>query len=305
MSNLRVAMVVPTYNGGDIWKKSAASIRNYFSGDVLVIDSGSKDDTVGIANEMGFSVLGINSCDFNHGGTRNLGLRQLASSSDIVFFMTQDAILNDAESIENMIAMFDADAQLAAIYGKQIPHDDANVIARHARHFNYSDRSYVVSKESSKPLGIKAVFMSNSFSAYRVALFEKLGGFAENTILCEDMLFAANALSAGYKVGYAANAVAKHSHNYTAIDEFSRYFDIGVFHQEQSWIRRDFGGAGGEGKKFILSEMRFVLKRQPLYLIQAFINNGAKFLGYQLGKRYKRLPLSLSKKFSMHKKYWK
>ena len=305
MSNLRIAMVVPTYNGGDVWRKSAESIRNYFSGDVLVIDSGSKDDTVRIAYEMGFSVTGINSRDFNHGGTRNLGLRQVASSNDIVLFMTQDAILNDAHSVESMVTMFEADEQLAAIYGRQIPHDDANVIARHARHFNYSDRGYVVSKESGKPLGIKAVFMSNSFSAYRVEIFEDLGGFAENTILCEDMLFAANALTAGYKVGYVADAVVKHSHNYTAGEEFSRYFDIGVFHQEQSWIRRDFGGAGGEGKKFILSEIKFVLKRQPFYLIQAFINNVAKFLGYQLGKRYKQLPLSLTKKLSMHKKYWK
>ncbi|MGO3447037.1 MAG: glycosyltransferase family 2 protein [Kluyvera intermedia] len=305
MNNLRTSMIIPTYNGGCVWKNSADSISKYFSGKVLVIDSGSKDSTVENAEKVGFEVISISSSDFNHGGTRNLGVDKVAAESDIVFFMTQDAILNDGQSINNVISMFAADDKLAAVYGRQIPHDDANVIARHARYFNYPDNGYVVSRESGKNLGIKAVFMSNSFSAYRVSVFQKLGGFASNTILCEDMLYAANALSAGYKVGYAANAIVKHSHNYSAQEEFSRYFDIGVFHQEQSWIRRDFGGAGGEGKKFILSEFNFIIKSQPTFLIKAFINNGAKFLGYQLGKRYKQLPLTVSKKFSMHKKYWK
>ena len=303
--NQQVAIVVPMYNGGDLWDECARRIHNWFPGKVIVIDSSSTDNSADIAIRYGFEVHTISSNDFNHGGTRNLGVEKLADETDIVFFMTQDAILNDGHSINNVISMFAADDKLAAVYGRQIPHDDANVIARHARYFNYPENGYVVSRESGKNLGIKAVFMSNSFSAYRVSVFQKLGGFASNTILCEDMLYAANALSAGYKVGYAANAIVKHSHNYSAQEEFSRYFDIGVFHQDQSWIRRDFGGAGGEGKKFILYEFNFIKKSQPTFLIKAFINNGAKFLGYQLGKRYKQLPLSVSRKFSMHKKYWK
>lgn len=305
MSNLRISMVVPTYNGGALWERAAESINNYFNGRVLVIDSGSKDKTTAIAKKHEFELIEISSNDFNHGGTRNLGLKHLSPTSDIVFFMTQDAILTDEQSVNNIVDMFVADEKLAAVYGKQLPHDDANVIAQHARRFNYSNSSYVVSKDTGKALGLKAVFMSNSFSAYRVSTFNELGGFAMNTILCEDMLYAATALVHDYHVGYAANATAKHSHNYTCKNEFSRYFDIGVFHSEQSWIRNEFGGAGGEGKKFLISEFQYILKTRPAFLFSALLNNAAKFLGYQLGKRYKLLQPSIIKKCSMHKKYWK
>ncbi|VCW13919.1 hypothetical protein BANRA_01245 [Escherichia coli] len=43
------------------------------------------------------------------------------------------------------------------------------------------------------------------------------------------MYYTAKAILAGYKVAYVADAVVKHSHNYSPIDEFKRYFDIGVF----------------------------------------------------------------------------
>ena len=297
-------MVVPTYNGGDLWEHSAESIRKYFGGTVLVIDSGSRDETVKIAKSKGFKVISITANDFNHGGTRNLGLEHVSSNSDVVFFMTQDAILTDELSMNNIVAMFDLDHNLAAVYGKQIPHDNANVIAQHARYYNYSNNGYNVSRESGKALGLKAVFMSNSFAAYRVSIFMELGGFAKNTILCEDMLYAATALTAGYHIGYAANATVKHSHNYSAVDEFKRYFDIGVFHATEKWIAEDFGGAGGEGKRYIMSELKYILKKAPLWLPVCIINDFAKICGYKLGKKYRSLPSQWIKCFSMHRKYW-
>ncbi len=77
--------------------------------------------------------------------------------------MTQDAILTDDQSVNNIVDMFVADEKLAAVYGKQLPHDDANVIAQHARRFNYSNSSYVVSKDTGKALGLKAVFYVQFF----------------------------------------------------------------------------------------------------------------------------------------------
>lgn len=59
------------------------------------------------------------------------------------------------------------------------------------------------------------------------------------------MYFAAKSVLNGYKVAYIAEAMVRHSHNYSLTEEFKRYFDIGVFHADQQWIRNDFGGAGG------------------------------------------------------------
>ncbi|HBT2267733.1 TPA: glycosyltransferase family 2 protein, partial [Klebsiella pneumoniae subsp. pneumoniae] len=217
-------------------------------------------------------------------------------------FLTQDAIPEDG-FIDNIISVF-KNEKVACAYGRQLPHFSANPLAQHARAFNYPNKSYVCGKNNVSALGLKSVFMSNSFSAYRLSAFKELEGFPSNTILCEDMFYAAKAILAGYQVAYAADAVVRHSHNYKPLEEFKRYFDIGVFHAQEKWIREKIGGAGGEGKKFILSEMKFLVKNAPLWIPLACINNCMKFFGYKLGQNYASIPLKLVRMLSMHKRYW-
>lgn len=302
---MKYFIAIPTYNGGNLWESTVKNIKKYAPEGTLVkiIDSGSKDNTVREAINAGFSVSKIESADFNHGGTRNLFVLDDSSEYDIVIFLTQDAV-PQRNFIENILSAF-KDDRVACAYGRQLPHDDANPLALHARTFNYPQRDYVCDKDSISRMGLKMVFMSNSFSAYRLSVFKELGGFPSNTILCEDMFYTARAILAGYKVAYISEAIVKHSHNYSPREEFSRYFDIGVFHKNESWIRKNFGGAGGEGKKFIFSEFYFLLKKAPLWIPLACVNNLTKIVGYKVGQRYQHLPRRFIVKMSMHKKYWK
>ncbi|RTZ43430.1 glycosyltransferase [Candidimonas sp. SYP-B2681] len=301
-------VIIPTYNGGTIWKACAAALVNARAAcnqisNVLVIDSSSSDDTVAVAHDCGFSVHVIESRRFDHGGTRNLACTLGTDSADIVVFLTQDAILASDSSLIRLINVFQ-DPQVAVAYGRQLPHVDANPIAAHARRFNYRDRSYVASREAKERTGLKTVFTSNSFAAYRLSAFKELGGFPEKSIVSEDMYFAAKAAMGGYKIAYVADATVLHSHNYTPLEEFRRYFDIGVFHRTEAWIAQEFGGAGGEGTRFLMSEFRYLLKVAPSWIPRACIHNFFKIAGYKLGKNYHRLPASLRRSFSMHKKYW-
>lgn len=301
---MKYYIAIPTYNGGRIWKSAVENIKKYAPADLFVhvIDSTSKDDTVTVAEEAGFDVLIIAGSDFNHGGTRNQTIEKYISDYDVVIFLTQDAIPQENFAKE-IISIF-SDDSIACAYGRQLPHTDANPLARHARSFSYPGKGYICSKENIPDMGLKTVFMSNSFSAYRLSTFKKLGGFPSNTILCEDMFFTAKAVLAGYKIAYVAAAEVQHSHNYTPFEEFKRYFDIGVFHKDEPWIRQSIGGAGGEGKKFLLSEIKFLLKYAPHWIPLACINNFMKILGYKLGQQYKNLPKKMIKLCSMHKRYW-
>lgn len=301
---MRAYIAIPTYNGGKVWEKCAKSIKKYSPQDtfVQIIDSGSKDNTVEIAKKYGFHVKIINPQEFNHGGTRNYLVNIHKDEFDVVVFLTQDAI-PEPDFYKNIVSVF-ADNTVSCAYGRQLPHDDANPISYHARKFNYRAESYIANIDSVGSMGLKAAFISNSFSAYRLNTFIELGGFPKNTILSEDMYFAAKSLLAGYKVVYSAEAKVRHSHNYSAIDEFKRYFDIGVFHADESWIRQKFGGAGGEGKKFIFSELKFLLKKAPFTIPRSAMHNFLKILGYKLGQNYKLLPPSVVKKLSMHKNFW-
>lgn len=308
MEDLRIKVVVPTYNGGGVWRDAAQALAGAVAASgmdisVVVVDSSSRDQSAQVARDCGFKVVAIDSRRFDHGGTRNMTALEHGAGCDVVVFLTQDAIVQGPESLVRLVEAF-ADPSVAVAYGRQLPHADANPIATHARLFNYGANSYKSGLADKHAMGLKAVFTSNAFAAYRLSVFAELGGFPEKTILSEDMYFAAKAVCAGYKVAYVAEAAVRHSHNYTPLEEFKRYFDIGVFQRDEAWIAQEFGGAGGEGKRFLLSEACYLLAKAPLWIPRAWVHDCLKIVGYKLGKSYQRLPMALRRAFSMNAKHW-
>lgn len=308
-AKLRVTLVVPTYNGGKLWQDCATSIAEACRHTstitkILIVDSSSTDNTVDIARQLGFAVHIIHARDFDHAGTRNLAASLVENCCDVVVFLTQDAIIESANSLRTLICAFN-DQAVAVAYGRQMPHRNANPMAMHARIFSYKGIGYVADESSRHTMGLKAAFASNSFAAYRISTFSELGGFPDRSILAEDMYFAAKAIKAGFKVAYVADAAVRHSHNYGLFEEFRRYFDIGVFHRDEEWIAQYFGGAGGEGRRFLMSELRYLSKHGPLWIPRACLNNLLKIVGYKLGKNYRLLPSALRRRLSMHHAYWR
>jgi rhamnosyltransferase len=174
--------------------------------------------------------------------------------ADIVIFLTQDSILADSYAIEKMVKEFNADS-VGVVCGRQLPHKEAGLFAAHARYYNYPAKSRTITKDDIPELGIKAAFVSNSFAAYRKSALQQVGGFPDNVILGEDMAVAAKMVLADWSVRYSAEARSYHSHDYSIIQEFKRYFDTGVFHRVESWLLEDFGVPESEGFKFLKSEV--------------------------------------------------
>ena len=301
---IKVGLIVPTLNAGSLWKfwLKAFEQQTRKPDCLLVIDSSSRDDTLTLAYAQGFEVQVVAKSAFNHGGTRQFGVDKL-SAMDIIIFLTQDALLASPDAIECLLATF-ADEQVGAAYGRQLPHHNAKPIAAHARLFNYPAKSRLRSLEDRTRFGIKTVFISNSFAAYRRSALMQAGGFPVNTIMNEDTYVAGKMLVAGWKIAYCADAQVFHSHDYSFLDEFKRYFDIGVFHSHTSWLQQTFGGASGEGLRFVISEMRYLLKHAPWLIPSAVLRTGLKWLGYKLGRLHRRLPQALSRGLSLHKTYW-
>ena len=110
---------------------------------------------------------------------------------------------------------------------------------------------------------------------------------------------------ASYKIAYQSNALVYHSHNYSAIEEFNRYFDVGVFHRKENWIIKEFGKAEGEGRRYVGSGIAHLLKCRKYHLLPLFfLRNGMKLLGYKLGQHCEKLPLGIAKRFSMNRGWW-
>jgi rhamnosyltransferase len=268
----------------------------------LVIDSMSTDATVDTAHEFGFEVLVIPRSDFNHGGTRQMAVERLGDC-DVIVFLTQDALLASPASIRELCRCFD-DPSVAVAYGRQLPHLGATAIEAHARTFNYGAVSLRKDASTVHLYGTKTFFCSNSFAAYSRNILLHLGGFRCDLILAEDAEYAARAILAGYANVYCATAIVRHSHDYTISQQFSRYFDLGVFEAGNPWLRREFGSHGGEGLLFVASEFKYLLTHAVWQIPRALAQTFAKLVGYSLGARQKCLSSTIKRKLSMSPNYW-
>ncbi len=274
---------------------------------LLIIDSGAEAGyTDSMRDWPQAEVKRIPPEEFNHGGTRQLGV-EMCPQSDVYVFLTQDAIPAGTDSLEKLVSVFE-DNDIGCAYGRQLPYEGAGLFARAAREINYPPVSHIMTLADKDRCGLKTAFLSNSFAAYRREALEAAGGFPVHTILCEDMYTAAKMLLQGYKKAYVAEACVYHSHDYTIWQEFKRYFDLGVFHASEKWIRQAFGGAGGSGLDFVKREMQLIgcepLGARILLLAEMALRDGSKLAGYKLGQLHEHLPIALKKRLSMTARFW-
>lgn len=285
---MKISLVILTLNAGeeigDLLKRLLA--QTVVPNEILVVDSASTDNTASIAKEYpGVRVLSIERKDFNHGLTRDMALRE--ATGDIVCFMTQDAVPADDKFVENLIAPILSDGEIAISSGRQLPKADARRFEQLVRAFNYTDVSYVRSKADVSKLGIKTYFATDVCAAYRRSQYLELGGFGK-TNMSEDMLMAAKAINAGYKVAYAANAEVYHSHNLTLKEQYRRNYAIGVFLETNMDVVKCESEVG-EGSKLVKSVSKSLISEGNIPELFAFgFDCAARLLGNRAGRRSAR-----------------
>lgn len=261
-----LTIVIPTYNAGVGFNKLLDILQEQTlkPTQTIIIDSESTDETLELAKSHGCKVITINHQDFDHGTTRNLAVSN--TESEFVVFLTQDVIPADKHMIDELIKPMQTDSNIAICYGRQLPRPNARPLERFAREFNYPAQSILKTKNDIETLGLKTFFCSNSCSAIRHSIFNELGGFKNNVIVNEDMLFAAKAILRDYSVYYSAAAKVYHSHPYSLLQTFKRYFNIGRFFANNKWLlkyaalKRYGGGMLKSGVK------AFWEKRMPHYI---------------------------------------
>jgi rhamnosyltransferase len=288
-----VSVIIPTLNAEPELELILPILsRQTVPLEVIIIDSSSTDNTSPIANNFNAKIINIKRQDFNHGATRNKAA--LHAEGDIIVFMTQDAFPLGESCIENLIKPLEADS-IAAVYGRQISREDAMPTEKFARLYNYPEEAIIKGREQIPAMGIKTFFFSNVFSAIRRKEFEELGGFPENVIMFEDMLFAAKLIEQGYKIAYVPEAKVIHSHDYSLVQQFRRYYQAGVSFQRNSWFMR-YAGSSKEGVTFLQEEIKFLFKqRKYLWILYAILEAMSKYTGYKLGLNNNKFPHFLRK----------
>lgn len=243
----------------------------------------------------------ISKMEFDHGATRQKAVER--SDAEYFICMTDDAMPANEHLVEELLTpLLEKKAEFS--YARQLPNEDCGVIETFTRGFNYPPESYVKDASDLERLQIKTYFFSNVCAAYTRSLFDELGGFIDNAIFNEDMIFAAKAIQAGYRIAYAAQAQVYHSHNYGCRMQFRRNFDLGVSQAMHPEVFENVSSTG-EGMKLVKLTIQHLKEQKKRRLIpKLVITSGCKYVGFKLGHSYQKLPQSMVMKCTLNREFW-
>ena len=126
MQRERIGVVIRTLNESALIGRcleTLAAQRPGFDLDVLVVDSGSTDATVAIAESHGARVLHMRPEEFDYSRALNVGIE--AVEGDVILLLSAHAIPVDEHWVAHMLAPF-ADPAVAGVASRQVPWDDAH-----------------------------------------------------------------------------------------------------------------------------------------------------------------------------------
>ena len=241
-NHIDVTIVIPTYNGGDLLKEVVKAIQSqiYPAGfEVIIIDSESTDNTRNDFKDVeGVVFHEIAKQDFNHGGTRNLGVS--LAQGEYVAFITQDAIPANDFWLYNLVSPLKTNVNAAGVFGRHIPYQDTSKYLKRDlnNHFiQFNQYPLVVSQNTQLPSNFKdnpdawnhiLWFYSDNNSCLRKSIWEQLP--LPEVSFGEDQLWAQRIINAGYDKCYAPNAVVIHSHNFDYNEVYERSKIESEFH---------------------------------------------------------------------------
>ena len=295
-----ISIVIPAKDGGlDLVRCLEAISRQTIDGEfeVLVVDSGSSDGSQGRARSLGARVLEIEPHEFSHGGARTLGVRE--ARGDVVVFTSQDAYAEDERWLANLVAPLSREG-VAGVYGRQLPHLDANPSEQYFLDFLYGPRPRRQQLPDPSQLSFHSTLFSNVNSAIPRAVLER-HPLADDVVMSEDQEWSRRVLLDGLEIVYEPRAAVRHSHAYTIGTAFRRFFDSGAS-ADRSYVSdasESRAALRRAGARYAAGELRWLWRtRQLRWLPYAAVYESAKFVGLQLGLRHERIPVGLRRRMS-------
>ena len=235
-----ISVVIPTFNAGNefamLLRKLKAQ-RGLRGIEIVIVDSGSRDETVAVARAAGCSIIEIPSKEFSHSYARNRGAE--IATGDYLLFTVQDAYpTGDYWAYGMLRYLLDYENQnLAAVSCSEYSRSDSDIISdfmidTHYRFLGchetdrigeYGNRDDHISLHSAGQLSDLACLIPRRlFNDYRYR-----GDYGE------DLDLGIRLIKDGYRVAILSSIKVIHSHNRTPYYHLKRSFVDVIFLAER------------------------------------------------------------------------
>ncbi|HEL1557764.1 TPA: glycosyltransferase family 2 protein [Streptococcus suis] len=237
-NQIKATVFIPVYNGeNDHLEETLTALYNQktdFEWNVLIIDSGSSDNSVKIIRKFhdkynNLTLKEIDKSEYSHGGTRQLAA--VISDGEYMVYLSQDAVPYNQNWLTEMLKPFEISEKIVAVLARQKPRDycfpamkyDINAVFNEQ---GIEDAVTVWTRTISEQIGTytKESFYSDVCSAApRLFLVNEIG--YKPVKYSEDYEYGKDVIDAGYYKAYNGRAIVEHSNDVFLKDYKKRIFD--------------------------------------------------------------------------------
>ncbi|MFV0292455.1 MAG: glycosyltransferase [Paracoccus sp. (in: a-proteobacteria)] len=200
---MQASIIIRTFNEaqhlGDLMQMISRQETHGIEIETVLIDSGSTDGTVEIAQAYGARITTIEKAEFSFGRSLNRGCA--FSTGDILVMISGHCVPAGKDWLQNLCEPL-ISGQVKYSYGRQIGDDDSN----------YSERRIFAKYfPNTSKIPQDGFFCNNANSALLRSVWEQ-HPFDEDLTGLEDMELAKRLVTAGHHIGYVAEAPVFHHH---------------------------------------------------------------------------------------------
>jgi glycosyltransferase involved in cell wall biosynthesis len=199
---------------------TGVSLQTIDPDEIIVVDSGSTDATVSIAQAFGARVVSISPERFSFGSALNVGLR-CAEEADFAVFASAHVYPVYDTWLERLLVPLQ-DATIALSYGRQLTPPDGRFSEQRLLAQWFPARSQFRQPHP---------FCNNANAAIRTDAWKELPYDEELTGL-EDLDWAKRATDAGWNLAYVAEAPVVHVHDERFAQVVNRYRREAIAHKQ-------------------------------------------------------------------------
>lgn len=208
----RCSIVIRAYNEGQHLGRLLSGITQQTLDDceIILVDSGSTDNTVDIAQSYDARIVHIQPEEFTFGRSLNLGIEH--AQGELIVLASAHIYPVYPDWLEHLLAPF-IDPQVALTYGKQRGAPDTHFSEHQVFARWFPDHSQAWQAHP---------FCNNANAAVRRALWQQQP-YDETLPGLEDLAWATEILKKGFAISYVAEAEIIHVHNELPRQVFNRY----------------------------------------------------------------------------------